>query len=81
MGHPSGSRYRRFGVFQLDLRTRELRRNGVKVRSAILSDIMQGDAGLAHPLPFWLCLAVTMIGSDASTKAKAQLKSMGVDQI
>ena len=32
MGAPSASRFFRFGVFQLDLRARELRRNGVKVR-------------------------------------------------
>ena len=32
MGAPGGSRYHQFGVFQLDLRTRELHRNGVKVR-------------------------------------------------
>src|SRR5450432_2090289 len=32
MDVPSRSRYIRFGVFQLDLRARELRRNGVKIR-------------------------------------------------
>ena len=32
MGAASASRFFRFGVFQLDLRARELRRNGVKVR-------------------------------------------------
>src|SRR4026207_99680 len=32
MGAPSPARYLRFGAFLLDLRTRELRRNGVKVR-------------------------------------------------
>ncbi|HMC59594.1 MAG TPA: protein kinase, partial [Candidatus Solibacter sp.] len=32
MGVPYRSRYIRFGVFQLDLRARELRRNGVKIR-------------------------------------------------
>jgi serine/threonine protein kinase len=32
MGVPSPARFFRFGAFQLDLRARELRRNGVKVR-------------------------------------------------
>ncbi|MBZ5593740.1 MAG: protein kinase [Acidobacteriia bacterium] len=32
MGVPSPARFYRFGAFQLDLRARELRRNGVKVR-------------------------------------------------
>jgi DNA-binding winged helix-turn-helix (wHTH) protein len=32
MGAPSLPRFFRFGAFQLDLRARELRRNGVKVR-------------------------------------------------
>src|SRR5882724_5778058 len=32
MSSPSSSRFFRFGVFQLDLRARELRRNGIKVR-------------------------------------------------
>ena len=31
-GTPNDSRFRRFGVFQLDLQARELRRNGIKVR-------------------------------------------------
>src|SRR5260370_23607235 len=32
MGVPSPARFLRFGAFQLDLRARELRRNGAKVR-------------------------------------------------
>src|SRR6476659_1467050 len=32
MGTPSPVRFFRFGAFQLDLRARELRRNGIKVR-------------------------------------------------
>jgi DNA-binding winged helix-turn-helix (wHTH) protein len=32
MGVPSPARFFRFGAFQLDLRARELRRNGIKVR-------------------------------------------------
>ena len=32
MGVPSPARFFRFGAFQLDMRARELRRNGVKVR-------------------------------------------------
>jgi serine/threonine protein kinase/Tol biopolymer transport system component len=32
VGTPNQSRYLRFGAFQLDLRARELRRNGIKVR-------------------------------------------------